>query len=152
MSILGNQVVRREDPRFLTVGGTYVDDLRDERLAGAGYVTFVRSTIAHARILSIDTSEAAKAPGVVGVYTFDDLGLPAVPGIILLNQDIKRPPLATGKVRFVGEPVVAVVTEHRYQGEDAAELVYVDYEPLPVVVDAEEALKDEVVLHDDAGT
>jgi len=152
MSILGNRVVRKEDPRFLTVGGTYCDDLRDERLAGAGYVTFVRSTMAHARLLSVDTSEAAKAPGVVGVYTFDDIGLPAVPGIILLNQEMKRPPLATGKVRFVGEPIAAIVTEHRYQGEDAAELVFVDYDPLPVVVDAEEAAKDEVVLHEEAGT
>src|SRR5438270_6027407 len=65
---------------------------------------------------------------------------------------MKRPPLATGTVRFVGEPVVAVVTEERYQGEDAAELVFVDYDPLPAVVDVEDALKNEVVLHEAAGT
>jgi carbon-monoxide dehydrogenase large subunit len=152
LSILGNRVLRREDPKFLTVGGTYVDDLRDERLTGAAYVTFVRSTMAHATITSIDTTEAAQAPGVIGVFTADDLGLPAAPGLMLLNQEMKRSPLAAGKVRFVGEPVVAIVTEQRYQGEDAAELVWVDLEPLPAVVDMEEAVKDEVLLHDEAGT
>jgi carbon-monoxide dehydrogenase large subunit len=152
MSILGNRVLRKEDPKFLTVGGTYVDDLRDERLVGAGYVTFVRSTMAHARITSIDTEEAAQAPGVIGVFTAADLGLPAAPGMMLLNQAVTRSPLASDRVRFVGEPVVAVVTEERYQGEDAAELVFVDLEPLPVVVDMEEAAKDEVILHEAAGT
>jgi carbon-monoxide dehydrogenase large subunit len=152
LSILGNRVLRREDPKFLTVGGTYVDDLRDERLTGAAYVTFVRSTMAHATITSIDTAEAAQVPGVIGVFTADDLGLPAVPGLMLLNQEMKRSPLAAGKVRFVGEPVVAIVTEQRYQGEDAAELVWVDLEPLPAVVDMEEAARDDVLLHDEAGT
>lgn len=152
MSILGNRVLRREDPKFLTVGGTYVDDLRDERLTGAAYVTYVRSTMAHARILSIDTTEAAQAPGVLGVFTADDVGLAATPGLILLNQAVVRPPLASGKVRFVGEPLVAVVTEERYQGEDAAELVFVDYEPLPALIDMEEAARDEHLLHEDAGT
>jgi len=108
--------------------------------------------MAHARITSIDATDAAQAPGVVGVFTLADVGLPAVPGIILLNQDVKRAPLADDVVRFVGEPIVAIVTEERYQGEDAAELVFVDYEPLPVVVDPEQALKDEVVLHEVAGT
>ena len=152
MSILGNRVLRREDPKFLTVGGTYVDDVRDDRLIGAAHVAFVRSTMAHARITSIDTGAALQAPGVVGVFTADDVGLPAVPGMVLLNQEIKRAPLASGAVRFVGEPVVAIVTEERYQGEDAAELVFIDYDPLPAVVDPEEALKDEVIVHEAAGT
>jgi carbon-monoxide dehydrogenase large subunit len=152
LSILGNRVLRREDPKFLTVGGTYVDDLRDERLTGAAYVTFVRSTMAHARITSIDTTEAAQAPGVIGVFTGADIGLPATPGLMLLNAAVLRSPLATDVVRFVGEPVVAIVTEERYQGEDAGELVFIDYEPLPVVVDMEEAAKDEVILHEGAGT
>jgi carbon-monoxide dehydrogenase large subunit len=152
MSILGNRVLRKEDPKFLTVGGTYVDDLRDERLTGGAYVTFVRSTMAHARITSIDTTEAAQAPGVIGVFTAADIGMPAAPGMMLLNQDIKRSPLASDAVRFVGEPVAVVVTEQRYQGEDAAELVFVDYDPLPAVVDMEEAVKDEILVHPDAGT
>jgi len=69
-----------------------------------------------------------------------------------LNQEIKRSPLASGTVRFVGEPVVAVVTEERYQGEDAAELVFIDYDPLPAVVDPEQALTDEIIVHEAAGT
>jgi carbon-monoxide dehydrogenase large subunit len=152
VSILGNRVLRREDPKFLTVGGTYVDDVRDDRLTGAVHVTFVRSTMAHARVTSIDTAAALEAPGVVGVFTADDIGMPAVPGMVILNQEITRAPLASGTVRFVGEPVVAVVTEERYQGEDAAELVFVDYDPLPAVVDPEQALKDEVIVHEAAGT
>jgi aerobic carbon-monoxide dehydrogenase large subunit len=152
MSILGNRVLRKEDPTFLTVGGTYVDDLQDERLAGAVHLTFVRSTMAHARILSIDVEEATKAPGVVAVFTAADLGMEAAPGMMLLNQEIKRSPLASDRVRFVGEPVAVVVTEERYQGEDAAELVFVDYDPLPAVVDPEDAANDELILHEAAGT
>jgi carbon-monoxide dehydrogenase large subunit len=152
MSILGNRVLRREDPKFLTVGGTYVDDLRDERLTGAGYVTFVRSTMAHAGITSIDTTDAAQAPGVIAVLTAADLGLAAAPGMFLFNQDIVRAPLAVDVVRFVGEPVAVLVTEERYQGEDAAELVFVDYEPRRAVVDMEEAATNAQLLHESAGT
>src|SRR4051812_29766836 len=135
MSVLGTRVRRVEDPRFLTEGGTYVADLDDPRLTGAGWVTFVRSTIAHARLESIDVSEALEAPGVLGVFTAADLDLGPVgmriPG--LLPDAMMRPWLAQGTVRFVGEPVAVVVTEAPHQGEDAAELVYVDYEPLPAV-------------------
>jgi len=153
MSILGNRVLRREDPKFLTVGGTYVDDLRDERLNGAAYVTFVRSTIAHAKISSIDTSDAKAAPGVIAVLTAADIDLPALPpSIPLLNQAMVRPFLATDTVRFVGEPVAIVVTEERYQGLDAAEQVFVDYEPLPVIVDPVEATTDATLVHEAAGT
>ncbi|CAA9264299.1 MAG: Carbon monoxide dehydrogenase large chain [uncultured Acidimicrobiales bacterium] len=153
MSILGTRVVRKEDPKFLTVGGTYVDDVRDPRLEGAARATFVRSTMAHARISSIDVTEAQAAPGVIAVLTGADLGLaPLPPSIPLLNQSMVRPLLADGTVRFVGEPVALVLSEDGPSGEDAAELVFVDYEPLQAVVDPEDAVRDEVVLHGEAGT
>ncbi|HEX7165366.1 MAG TPA: xanthine dehydrogenase family protein molybdopterin-binding subunit [Acidimicrobiales bacterium] len=150
MSILGNRVLRKEDPKFLTSGGQYVDDLP---LPGAAYVTYVRSTIAHARITQIDVDEARRADGVVAVFTGPDVDLdPIAPGLGFINQAFVRPWLASETVRFVGEPIVAIVTEERYQGADAAELVSVDYDPLPVVVDTEDAVRDEVVLFPSAGT
>jgi carbon-monoxide dehydrogenase large subunit len=150
VSILGNRVLRKEDPKFLTVGGTYVDDVR---LDGSAYVTYVRSTMAHARITALDVEEARKAPGVVGVFTAADLDMaPAPPEMAFLNQAMTRPALADGVVRFVGEPVAAVVTEERYQGPDAAELVFVDYEPLPVLTGLAESAAQEVLLFPDVGT
>lgn len=151
MSILGNRVVRREDPKFLTVGGTYVDDVR---LEGAAHVAYVRSTVAHARITGIDTSAAAAAPGVIGVFTAADIDLaPAAPPIPMLNMQMTRPWLANGKVRFVGEPVAMVVAETRAAAVDAAELVAVDYDPLPAVVDPEAAAAaDAPLLFEDLGT
>src|SRR5688500_13675967 len=138
MSILGNRVLRKEDPKFLTTGGTYVDDLV---LDGALSVTYVRSTMAAAKINSIDVTDAKAAPGVVAVFTGADIDLdPIAPGMGMLNQQMVRQWLATDRVRFVGEPVAAIVAEERYQGADAAELVFVDYEPdVAAVVDAEEA-------------
>ena len=135
MSILGNRVLRREDPKFLTTGGVYGDDLD---LEGALWVTFVRSTIAHARISAIDVSEALAAPGVVAVYTGDDCDLKLPPGFG--GPPMQRPLIAKGTVRFVGEVVAAILTEERYQGEDAAEAVFVDYDPLPTLVDPEASL------------
>jgi len=150
VSILGNRVQRKEDPKLLTGGATYVDNLK---LPGAAYVTYVRSTMPHARIASIDVDDARSAPGVIGVFTAADVDLPAMtPTIPMLDQTMTRPFLADGVVRFAGEAIVAIVTEERYQGEDAAELVFVDYEPLPVVVDPEAAEQSEVVLFPDAGT
>ena len=150
MSILGNRVLRREDPKLLTSGGTYVADLE---IPGALQLTFVRSTAAHGRIVSVDVEAARAAPGVVGVFQHDDLGLePMPPGMAFLNPLMTRPLLASGVVRFVGEPVVAIASETAAQGEDAAELVVIDYDPLPAVVDLEEALKDEVLLYPEAGT
>ena len=150
MSILGNRVLRKEDPKFLTVGGTYVDDVRVD---GALYATYVRSTMAHARIAALDVEEARKAPGVVAVFSAADLDMaPAAPEMAFLNQAMTRPALAQGVVRFVGEPVAVVVTEERYQGPDAAELVFVDYEPLPVVMSAEESAAQDVLLFPDVGT
>jgi aerobic carbon-monoxide dehydrogenase large subunit len=153
VSILGTRVLRVEDPKFLTTGGVYVDDLRDPRLEGAAFVTYVRSVVAHARV-TVDASAAAAAPGVVGVFTAADLT--DVPGppvrMAILPATMPRPWLADRVVRYVGEPVAAVVTDSRYDGEDVAELVSVDYEPLPVVVDPKESAKDEQLLFPDHGT
>jgi aerobic carbon-monoxide dehydrogenase large subunit len=143
VSILGTRVLRSEDPGFLSTGAVYTEDVQDERLAGAVHVHFVRSTVAHAKINGIDTAAAKEADGVVAVYTGADLaaaGLaPLKPMMPMMNQSMLQPVLATDTVRFVGEPVAVVVTEHPYQGEDAIELVDIDYELLPAVVDMNEA-------------
>ncbi len=163
MSILGTRVVRTEDPRLLTEGGTYVDDLRIPELAQAARVTFVRSPIAHGVITGIDTSAAKDAPGVVAVLTvadMDDLpppppdsGMTGTEGAPLpLGGKWSEPLLAIDRVRFVGEPVAIVITDDRYQGDDAAELVSVDYAPLPAVVGFNGALAGESLLFPDAGS
>jgi carbon-monoxide dehydrogenase large subunit len=149
VSIMGTRVVRVEDPRLLTVGGTYTDDLRVPELAGAAYVTFVRSPFAHARITGIDTSAARAEPGVVAVLTGQDADdLPPPPE----DNPLAEPLLAKDTVRYVGEPVALVVTDGRYQGEDAAELVNVDYEPLPAVIDFDAALGGETLLFPPTGS
>ncbi len=155
MSILGTRVIRTEDPRFLTTGGVYTADVEDEQLAGACHVHFVRSAIAHARIRSVDVSAALEAPGVIAAFTGADLaGLPLlgapVPGI---NEQMGQALLARDVVRFVGEPVAVVVTEGRYQGEDAADLVDIDYDALPPVIEMADADTSEAaVLFPAAGT
>ncbi len=135
MSIMGTRVLRTEDPRLLTKGGVYTDDLRLPELTGAAYVTIVRSPVAHALITGIDTSAATELPGVVAVLTAADMPAPPEGG-----DATAEPLLAADRVRYVGEPVALVLTEGRYQGEDAAELVSVDYDPLPAVPGIEEAL------------
>jgi aerobic carbon-monoxide dehydrogenase large subunit len=153
VSILGTRVLRTEDPKFLTTGGVYTEDLVDERLAGAYHVFFVRSPLAHARILGIDVSAALEAPGVVAAITASDLAdLPVIPPSMagLMKEEMIQSLLATDKVRYVGEPVAAVVTEHPYQGEDALELVAVDYDPLPAVIGYEP--DDSSLLFEAAGT
>jgi aerobic carbon-monoxide dehydrogenase large subunit len=152
MSIMGTRVVRTEDPVFLSRGATYTDDLTDERLTGALHLTLVRSPLAHGRITGIDVEAAKAAPGVVGVFTAADLDLAPALLFPAANRAMVRPFLASDRVRFVGEPVAAVLTEHPYQGQDAAELVEVDYDPLPAVIGLKEALADDVVLFDEAGT
>jgi len=138
-SILGNPVIRLEDPRILRGEVRYVDDLGPP---GAAHVTFVRSTIAHARVASIDTSAAEAMPGVVAVYTAENLAVPDVQGFVMLPPVFNRPALARGVVRFVGDIVAAVVAETRAQAADAAEAVVVEYDPLPAVVDPEAAMAD----------
>jgi aerobic carbon-monoxide dehydrogenase large subunit len=156
LSILGTRVQRVEDPRLLTVGGTYVDDLREPALQGALRVVFVRSPMANATITEIDTAEAAAAPGVHGVFTADDVDLPAfasggsISGPTPPGMD--RPHLAKGVVRYVGEPVVAVVAETTALAQDAAELVSVDYEPQDAVIDFDEAIAGENLVFPEAGT
>ena len=153
MSILGTRVLRTEDPKFLTTGGVYTEDVVDERLEAAYHVFFVRSPLAHARISSVDVSPALDAPGVVAAFTGADLAeLPVIPPSAagLMNVEMTQRLLATDKVRFVGEPVAVVVTEHPYQGEDAVELVQVDYDPLPAALGYQP--DDSSLLFEAAGT
>jgi carbon-monoxide dehydrogenase large subunit len=154
MSILGTRVVRTEDPLFLTRGAVYTDDLTDERLAGALHVTFVRSQVAHGRVLSVDTSAALEAPGVVAVVTAADISdlSPIPPGFPFIDERVTRDWLAKDTVRFVGDLIAVVLTEERYQGEDAAEMVVVDIDPLPAVVGTEASASDEVLLFPEVGT
>jgi carbon-monoxide dehydrogenase large subunit len=150
MSMIGTRVNRKEDPAFLTIGGKYVDDLAP---ADALHAVFVRSTLAHADLTEVDTTDAAAAPGVVAVFTAADLGFEAKPpDMPMLNQQMLRSPLASERVRYVGEPIAVVLAESREAAFDAAELVYVDYEPLDPLLDPHEAAKDETLLFPDAGT
>jgi aerobic carbon-monoxide dehydrogenase large subunit len=153
LSILGTRVLRTEDPKFLTTGGVYTEDVTDDRLEGAYHAFFVRSPMAHARINSVDVSAALEAPGVVAAFTGADLAdLPVIPPSAagLMKVEMTERLLATDKVRFVGEPVAVVVTEHPYQGEDAVEFVEVDYDQLPAVLGYDP--DDTTLLFDDAGT
>jgi carbon-monoxide dehydrogenase large subunit len=134
----GAPVRRVEDPRLLRGEAPYTDDLN---VPGAVWAQFVRSDWAHARVGSIDTSAAAEAPGVVGVYTAADLGL-ADMAHGNVPEAMARPVLASDRVRFAGEAVAIVVAESRAQAVDAAELVTIDYEPLDLVIDPERALED----------
>ena len=156
MNFIGEAVKRREDYRFLTGAGQYTDDVQ---VNGQTYAVFVRSPHAHAKIRRIDTAKARKAPGVVGIFTGEDIanakiaGLPCGWLITDVNgQPMKEPPhpvLAQGKVRYVGDHVAVVVAETQLQARDAAELVEVDYEVLPAVVDVAAARKPGApVIHD----
>ncbi len=152
----GEPLRRREDDRLLTGRALFVDDVHLPRTL---HVAFVRSTFAHGTIVSTDTSEALKRPGVVAVLTAEDLGdywqagpllvpPPPIPGIGFHART--QVPLAKGKVRHVGEPIAVVVAESRYLAEDARDDVFVEIDPLPAVVDMEAALADRSVrVHDD---
>ena len=150
-SILGNRVLRKEDPKFLTTGGVYVDDINNEPLlVGALHATFVRSTVAHANIVSIDVSDALESPGVVAIYTAADLNLQPVAATY--NPTAKRTLLASNKVRYVGEPVAVVLTKLANQGEDAAEKVIVDYDTLEVLIDIEQAMTSTTLIYEECGS
>lgn len=137
-SILGNAVRRLEDPTLLTGEGKYVDDLKEPNQL---HVVFVRSTVAHAKVLSVDSAAAETMPGVVAVYSeSDDLGLPSLQQFQMMPDTLNRPIFASDTVRFVGDIVAAVVAETRAQAVDAAESVIVDYDPLPAVLTAADAL------------
>src|SRR5690349_7112420 len=155
-NVIGASLKRREDYRFLTGSGTYTDDVKLDRQT---YAVFVRSPHAHAAIKRIDTTQAQQAPGVVAVFTGEDTanakinGLPCGWLITDVNgQPMKEPAhpvLAQGKVRYVGDHVAVVIAETYFQARDAAELVEVDYETLPAVVDVAEAHKPGApALHD----
>ncbi|MTB01539.1 MAG: molybdopterin-dependent oxidoreductase, partial [Actinobacteria bacterium] len=120
----------------------YVDDIAVD---GALHVVYVRSMVAHGNITSIDVTEARTAPGVVDVVTNADLTIGDIKPFMLLNQSLTRPVLARERVRYVGEPIVAVVAETRAAAVDAAELVIVDIEPLPVIIDPRDALADDAI-------
>ncbi len=141
---------RREDPRFLTGKGQYVDDLE---LPGALHVTFVRSPWAHARITSVDVSQAAALDGVE-VVSGAEIELPDIPPppFVPGGEKFPRPPVAKEVVRFAGDIVAVALAPTREASVDAAELVEVDYDPLPVVIDPASAATDEVLLFEGAGT
>ncbi|MBX0328913.1 xanthine dehydrogenase family protein molybdopterin-binding subunit [Oscillochloris sp. ZM17-4] len=142
-TMFGRALKRREDPRLITGRGQYVDDIQ---IPGVQRIFFLRSPYAHAMITSIDTSAAEAHPGVMKVYTGKDL--PAVPvpcGVNLPDSNQKTPPyfmIATDRVRHTGEIVAAVVASDIGTARDAAEKIVVEYDPLPVVVDAEKSVMD----------
>ena len=152
----GQPIVRNEDPQLLTGQALFVDDVQLPEMLHAA---FLRSAYAHARIVSIDVSQALQREGVVAVYTAADLGDYWQPGPLLVPpppiEDIvfnqrTQVPLAKEKVRFVGEPLVMVLAEDRYIAEDALQDIYVDYDPLSVVADLSTALEaDCALVHDD---
>ncbi len=147
---VGKKLKRKEDPRLIQGISHYTDDLK---LAGMIYCAFTRSPHAHAEIKVIRTDAARALPGVVAVFTAADTsGVGSVPCAVQM-PDLKvpkHPVLATGRVHYVGEPVAVVVAEDLYTARDAAELVEVDYDSLPVVTDMEKALsKDTPFVHDE---
>lgn len=143
-AMVGTPIKRREDPRLITGQATYVDDIK---LVGMLHMSVLRSPYGHARINSINTEAARNHPGVVAVYTAEDLKgtvgniAVAVPlGKMTEGMGI-RGPLADGKVRFYGDPVAVVIAEDRYTARDARDLIEIDYEPLPAVTDVEKAMQ-----------
>ena len=150
MSLIGQRILRREDGRFLRGEGRYVENLD---LQGALVATFVRSPFAHARILGIDAEGVSAIDGAQVLTAADldigPLGAPPLPG---LEQRMPRPLIAADVARHAGEIVAVVLTDGRAEGVDAAELVFVDYDPVPAVVDPEAALTGETLLFPDVGT
>ena len=152
--IFGSGIRRREDPRLITGQASYTDDIK---LPGMVHAAILRSPHAHARIRNVDTAAAAGEPGVLAVYTGTDIeGVlnPMPCAWVVPDSDVKAvayPAIAKDVVRYVGDAVAVVVAENRYQAEDALELINVDYEPLPAVVNAEAALQAGAPqLHEDA--
>jgi aerobic carbon-monoxide dehydrogenase large subunit len=151
VSVIGQRVLRKEDPRFLTGRASYVDNLE---LEGALHATFVRSPLAHARINGIDTSMVVASIGEgARVLIAADVDLdPVAPHFPGIESRMARPPVARDVVRFAGEIVAVVLTDSRDAGIDAAELVFVDYEPLPAVVDPASSLRGGALLYPELGT
>lgn len=151
-AMFGEPIARLEDDRLLRGNGAYLDDLGHDALAAA----FVRSPHAHAKILGIHLGEALDVEGLVGIYTYDDLpGRIAEPLPLLiphpaLTHGVTGFPLARDEVNYVGEPVAMVIAADRYLAEDAAELIMVDYDPLPAVVGVDAARAADQLVHEDA--
>jgi carbon-monoxide dehydrogenase large subunit len=154
---IGKRIRRNEDPRLLTGQALFVDDVE---IPGMLHAAFVRSDYAHALLKSIDVSVARERPGVVAIYTAEDMGDDWEPGPPLVSppptvEDVlfnsrTQVPLVKDKVRHAGEAIAVVIAESRYIAEDAVEDIYVDLEPLEAVVDLEKALEpDSVLIHDD---
>lgn len=144
-SVMGGVVKRREDPALIQGRGKYVDDVK---YVGLLHAAFVRSPIANGRITRIDTAAAKSMPGVVAVYTIDDvrhLG----PLVAQVPVGKLRPLLADGVVKHAGEAVAMVIAETRNQAQDAVEAIHVDYDALPAVIDLKEAASDRIKVHDD---
>ena len=154
---VGQAIRRVEDQRFLTGAGRYTDDIT---VAGQAYLYMLRSSHAHADLTTVDTAAAKAAPGVLGVFTGADLDALKVGGLpaegVPPGPDGKRPKtplrpvLAKGRVRYVGEPIVAIVAETLTQAKDAAELVEIDYSDLPVSVGTAATLTSGVEIHPEA--
>lgn len=152
--VVGTRLRRREDPALLTGEARYVADLQ---VPGTLHAAFVRSTAAHARIGRIDLAPATAMPGVVAAFTGADLQgeWAALPCAWPVTADMKNPahlPLAVGTVNYVGDAVAVVLATSEYAARDAADAVVVEYDPLPAVVDVEDAASDRVVIHEDLGT
>ena len=154
---IGASVLRKEDQRFLTGKGKYVDDINRP---GQTHAYILRSPHGHANIKGIDTGAAATAPGVVAVFTGEDIAAAEIGGLPcgwqIHNKDGSpmaepaHPVLASGKVRHVGDPVAVVIAESLAQAKDAAEKIAVDYEELPAVIDMNKAITDgSPRVHDD---
>jgi carbon-monoxide dehydrogenase large subunit len=154
---IGERIRRNEDPRLLTGQALFVDDVD---IPGMLHAAFLRSDYAHAYLKSVDVSAARGRPGVVAVYTAEDMGKDWIPGPPLVSppptaKDVlfhsrTQVPLAKDKIRYAGEPIAVVIAESRYIAEDAVEDIIVDFEPLEAVVDLEKALSPESVLvHED---
>jgi carbon-monoxide dehydrogenase large subunit len=149
-SVIGRRVLRVEDRRFLLGAGTYVEGLE---LPDALHLTFVRSPYPHARILSVDVSAARELPGTQ-VFTAADIDLDVYPPppMPFIDKRMSRPFVAGEVVRYAGEIVAVVVTDDRTAGADAAELVSVDYDPLPATPDPRRTFAGEVLLFPEHGT
>jgi carbon-monoxide dehydrogenase large subunit len=140
--LVGKPIRRREDPKLMTGGGSFLDDIR---LPGMSYAAVLRSPVGHAKIRGIDTSRAETMPGVIDVFTGEDLAevnpLPCAWQAAGVDNNVATPRLlALGEVRQVGDPVAVVVAESAYQANDALEAIEVDFEERPVVVDSREAI------------
>ena len=150
--VFGSSVKRKEDPRLITGQGTYVEDVK---LTGVMHMVLVRSPYAHAEIVSIKSEEALKTPGVIAVFTGEDLKeeLGSLPcgWVVPDTKEVPHPPLAVGRVRYVGDAVAAVIAEDLQAASDGAAKVLVEYEEIDHVVGMDDALKEGAVqLHDDA--